>query len=249
MLPLRSGPDATPEPRALSSLHAQHPLAPVTSPGYPEPMAQLTDIDTWVFDLDNTLYPPSMALFPQVNAKMTDWVMSNLGVSRAEADHLRQSYYEHHGTTLAGLMQNHDIDPDAYLVAVHDIDFSVLSPDPSLARAISALPGRKIIYTNGTAPYAEAVSAARGLSGLFDAIYGVEHAAYHPKPTAQAFTTIFTADGLTPTRAAMFEDEARNLSVPHTMGLTTIHVAPTPAPGDHIHHHTDDLTGFLARLT
>ncbi len=211
-------------------------------------MAQLTDIETWVFDLDNTLYPPSMALFPQVNAKMTDYVMQTLRVSRAEADHLRHSYYTEHGTTLAGLMQNHDIDPEPYLVAVHDIDFSVLSPDPALAAAIAALPGRKIIYTNGTAPYAREVTRARGLSDLFDAIYGVEHAGYHPKPSAPAFETIFTADGLTPTRAAMFEDEARNLAVPHAMGLTTIHVAPTTAPDDHIHHHTDDLARFLSAL-
>jgi putative hydrolase of the HAD superfamily len=211
-------------------------------------MAHLTDIDTWVFDLDNTLYPPTMALFPQVNARMTDWVMQTLGVDRARADHLRHSYYRKHGTTLAGLMENHDIDPDPYLVAVHDIDFSVLSPDPGLAAAIAALPGRKIIYTNGTAPYAEAVTAARGLSGLFDAIYGVEHAGYHPKPSAKAFETIFDADGLTPTRAAMFEDEARNLAVPHAMGLTTIHVAPDPAPEIHIHHHTDDLHAFLRAL-
>ena len=211
-------------------------------------MAQLTDIDTWVFDLDNTLYPPSMALFPQVNARMTDWVMQALGVSRDEADRLRHSYYIDHGTTLAGLMQNHAIDPEPYLLAVHDIDFSVLAPDPELARAIAALPGRKIIYTNGTAPYAEQVTAARGLSGLFDAIYGVEHAGYHPKPAAQAFETVFTADGLDPTRAAMFEDEPRNLAVPHAMGLTTIHVAPEAEPADHIHHHTDDLAPFLARL-
>lgn len=211
-------------------------------------MAHLTDIETWVFDLDNTLYPPSMALFPQVNARMTDWVMQTLGVDRAHADHLRHSYYHEHGTTLAGLMQNHDVDPDPYLIAVHDIDFSVLSPDPDLAAAIAALPGRKIIYTNGTAPYAEAVTAARGLSGLFDAIYGVEHANYHPKPSAEAFETVFTADGLTPQRAAMFEDEARNLAVPHAMGLTTIHVAPEAAPETHIHHHTDDLPYFLKTL-
>ncbi|MEX3016201.1 pyrimidine 5'-nucleotidase [Gymnodinialimonas hymeniacidonis] len=212
-------------------------------------MAQLTDIETWVFDLDNTLYPPSMALFPQVNAKMTEWVMDTLGVSRAEADHLRHSYYAEHGTTLAGLMQNHAVDPEPYLVAVHDIDFSVLSPDPALARAIKALPGRKIIYTNGTAPYAEAVTAARGLSGLFDAIYGVEHAAYHPKPSSNAFETVFAIDGLSPNRAAMFEDEARNLAVPHAMGLTTIHVASERNPADHIHHHTSDLAPFLAALT
>lgn len=215
---------------------------------YAHNMAQLTDISTWVFDLDQTLYPPDMALFPQVNAKMAAYVRDTLGVSLAEAQRLRHTYYLEHGTTLAGLMAHHDIDPDPYLVAVHDIDFSVLSPDPALAAAIKALPGRKIIYTNGTAPYAEAVAAARGLSGLFDAIYGVEHAEYHPKPSAKAFEVVFTKDALEPTKAAMFEDEARNLRVPHALGLTTIHVAPEPAPDDHIHHCTSDLTAFLRAL-
>ncbi len=211
-------------------------------------MTQLTDIDTWVFDLDNTLYPPDMALFPQVNAKMAAYVMETLGVPEAEANTLRHTYYMQHGTTLAGLMINHDIDPEPYLAAVHDIDFSVLSPDPALARAIKALPGRKIIYTNGTAPYARDVANARGLDGLFDAIYGVEHADYHPKPSAEAFQTVFTKDGLDPTKSAMFEDEARNLRVPHGMGLTTIHVAPSRAADAFIHHHTQDLSHFLQTL-
>jgi putative hydrolase of the HAD superfamily len=211
-------------------------------------MAQLHDIETWVFDLDNTLYPPDMALFPQVNARMAAYVCKVLGVTLAEANALRREYYLAHGTTLAGLMLHHGVDPDPYLLDVHDIDFSVLSPDPALARAIKALPGRKIVYTNGTAPYAEAVARARGLDGLFDAIYGVEHANYHPKPTAEAFDTVFGKAGLTPTRAAMFEDEARNLRVPHSLGLTTIHVAPVPETDDFIHHGTDNLTDFLQNL-
>jgi putative hydrolase of the HAD superfamily len=211
-------------------------------------MAQLTDISTWVFDLDNTLYPTDMALFPQVNAKMSSYVMKTLGVPQDVADALRHEYYTEHGTTLAGLMTHHDIDPDPYLVEVHDIDFSVLSPDPALAAAIRALPGRKIIYTNGTAPYARNVAMARGLDGLFDAVYGVEHASYHPKPSAPAFETVFSMDGLDPSKSAMFEDEARNLAVPHAMGLTTIHVAPTRAPAPYIHHHTSDLGAFLQAL-
>jgi putative hydrolase of the HAD superfamily len=206
-------------------------------------------VDTWVFDLDNTLYPAEMALFPQVNARMTAYVMEALGIDHAEADRLRHAYWREHGTTLAGLMIHHGIDPEPYMIAVHDIDFTVLLPDPDLAARIAALPGRRIVYTNGSAPYAETVIAHRGLSGLFDAIYGVEHAGYHPKPRAEAFEAVFGKDGLTPTRAAMFEDDPRNLEVPHRMGLRTVHVAPEPDPADHIDHHTDDLGGFLARLS
>jgi putative hydrolase of the HAD superfamily len=206
-------------------------------------------VTTWVFDLDNTLYPPHMRLFDQIEVRMTDWVMSALQVDRARADHLRAQYWQTYGTTLAGLMAEHGVDPGPYLTEVHDIDFSVLAPDPSLAAAIAALPGRKIVYTNGCAPYAERVIAARGLSGRFDAVYGVEHARFHPKPDAQAFATVFQLDGLDPALSAMFEDDSRNLVVPHALGMRTVHVAPSPDPAPHIHHHTDDLGAFLARLT
>jgi putative hydrolase of the HAD superfamily len=212
------------------------------------PKADFTHVTTWVFDLDNTLYPPHMRLFDQIEVRMTDWVMQALQVDRARADHLRAYYWRTYGTTLAGLMREHDVDPGPYLTDVHDIDFSVLLPDPDLAGSIAKLPGRKIIYTNACAPYAEKVLAARGLAGLFDAVYGVEHAEFHPKPDALAFATVFARDGLAPSSAAMFEDDTRNLAVPHALGMRTVHVAPEPAPADHIHHHTDDLAAFLARL-
>lgn len=213
------------------------------------PAEQFSHIRTWVFDLDNTLYPPQMRLFDQIEVRMTNWVMSALGVDRARADHLRAHYWKSYGTTLAGLMAEHGIDPEPYLADVHDIDFSVLSPDPALAARIRALPGRRIVYTNADAPYAHRVLAARGLSGLFDAVYGVEHANYRPKPERQAFETVFARDGLNPATAAMFEDDARNLAAPHAMGMRTVHIAPDPEPADHIQFHDADLSAFLARLT
>lgn len=202
----------------------------------------------WVFDLDNTLYPPSARLFDQIEVKMTEYVMRELGVDRAEADHLRKHYWRAHGTTLAGLMQEHEIDPDPYLHAVHDISFDPLEPDADLAARIRDLPGKRIVYTNGSAPYAERVLEARGLSGLFDGIYGVEHANYRPKPERQAFDTVFAKADIDAETAAMFEDDPRNLEAPHAMGMRTVHVAPDPHDHDHIHHHTDDLSRFLARL-
>jgi putative hydrolase of the HAD superfamily len=212
------------------------------------PKRQFSHVTTWVFDLDNTLYPPHMRLFDQIEVRMTDWVMTALQVDRARADHLRAHYWQTYGTTLAGLMTEHNVDPGPYLTEVHDIDFSVLAPDQALATAIAAMPGRKIVYTNACAPYAEKVLAARGLAGLFDALYGVEHAEFHPKPAAQAFATVFAMDGLDPASAAMFEDDPRNLQVPHALGMRTVHVAPAPEPAPHIHHHTDDLAGFLQQL-
>ncbi|MGR3323270.1 MAG: pyrimidine 5'-nucleotidase [Pseudooceanicola sp.] len=205
-------------------------------------------VTDWVFDLDNTLYPPEARLFDQIEVRMTEYVMQALGVDRAEADHLRHAYWRDHGTTLAGLMRLHDVDPGPYLTHVHEIDLSHLERDSALAARIRRLPGRKIVYTNGCAPYAERVIEARGLGGLFDAVYGVEHADFHPKPDRAAFDAVFARDGLVPGRAAMFEDDARNLSVPHTLGMRTIHVAPAPVEAGHIHHHTTDLSGFLARI-
>ncbi|MFP4273950.1 MAG: pyrimidine 5'-nucleotidase [Paracoccaceae bacterium] len=202
----------------------------------------------WVFDLDNTLYPPQARLFDQIEVRMTRFVMDALGVNRAEADRLRKDYWLRYGTTLAGLMEEHGVDPGPYLTEVHEIDLRHLDRDAGLAARIRALPGRRIVYTNGSAPYAERVLEARGLSGLFDAVYGVEHAGFQPKPRRVAFETVFAVDGVTPGRAAMFEDDPRNLAAPHAMGMRTVHVAPEPHAADHIHHHTDDLTGFLARL-
>lgn len=202
----------------------------------------------WVFDLDNTLYPPEARLFDQIEVRMTAFVMDALGVDRPEANRLRKLYWAEYGTTLAGLMALHDVDPAPYLTEVHEIDLGHLAPAPDLRAGITALPGRKIVYTNGSAPYAERVLDARGLSGLFDAVYGMEHARFRPKPQRAAFETVFERDGTDPTRAAMFEDDPRNLAAPHAMGMRTVHVAPEAEQADHIHHHTDDLAGFLTRL-
>ncbi len=213
------------------------------------PKLSFTHVDHWVFDLDNTLYPPAVRLFDQIEVKMTQFVMDTLNVTHAQANELRLEYWHNHGTTLAGLMREHGMDPADYLIEVHDISLDQLSPDPDLRRAITALPGRKIVYTNGTAPYAERVIAARGLSGIFDAIYGVEHATFLPKPEKAAFDQVFARDGLRADRAAMFEDDPRNLIVPHAMGMQTVHVAPVAEGAPHIHHHTDDLGAFLAQLS
>ncbi|MCA0043118.1 pyrimidine 5'-nucleotidase [Celeribacter litoreus] len=207
-------------------------------------------VKTWVFDLDNTLYPPEAALFSQIEVKMTDWVSRELNVTTDEANKLRRDYWAEYGTTLSGMMARHGTDPLPYLTYVHDIDFSGLAADAALKAAITALPGRKIVYTNGSKPYAERVLEARGLTGIFNAIYGIEHAEFHPKPQPQAFATVFAADGVAPEEAAMFEDDPRNLVVPHALGMKTVYVAPSPLdpPAPHIHHHTNDLAHFLRSL-
>ena len=209
---------------------------------------QFSHVSHWVFDLDHTLYPPEAQLFSRIEPRMIDWIVDTLGVSHAEADRLRQHYWATHGTTLAGLMREHDVDPGPYLTHVHDIDMSHMEKNPALAAAIANLPGRKIVYTNGSEPYARRVIDAVGLTGQFDAVYGIEHADFHPKPDPLAFETVFGMDGTKPDQAAMFEDDPRNLKAPFEMGLQTVHVADTAKPAPHIHHHTDDLAGFLSQL-
>ncbi|KPU84139.1 HAD family hydrolase [Marinosulfonomonas sp. PRT-SC04] len=210
---------------------------------------QFSHVRHWVFDLDNTLYHPSARLFDQIEVRMTQYVMDTLGVDLDRANYLRKHYWHTYGTTLAGLMREHNVDPAPYLTHVHEISLDHLEHDAPLAAAISALPGRKIVYTNGSAPYAKRVLTARGLSGVFDAVYGVEHANFHPKPERRAFETVFSTDGIDTKTGAMFEDDTRNLAAPHEMGMQCVHVAPTPAePATHIHHHTDELAEFLQTL-
>lgn len=211
--------------------------------------ASFSHVRAWVFDLDNTLYPPSARLFAQMQPRITAYVVRTLGLPEGEADRLRDTYWLRYGTTLAGLMAEHGVDPGPYLAEVHDIDFSRLRPDPVLAGRIARLPGRKIVFTNGDRPYAEKVIAARGLSGVFDAVYGVEHAGYLPKPEQAAFEAVFALDGLFPAEGAMFEDDPRNLLVPHLMGMRTVLVgSEAEEASDHIHHHAADLSEFLAQL-
>lgn len=211
--------------------------------------ASFSHVKVWVFDLDNTLYHPSVRLFDQIEVRMTNYVSSLLNISKEEADHLRGHYWKQYGTTLAGLMREHEIEPMAYLEDVHDIDFSVLSPDPLLAERIACLPGRKIVYTNGSMPYALNVLEARGLRDVFSAVYGVEHAGFRPKPEQAAFEAVFALDGVAPEEGAMFEDDIRNLMAPHAMGMRTVLVGPDfPQDVDHIHHHTRDLSDFLSHL-
>lgn len=204
-------------------------------------------VSTWVFDLDNTLYPPECALFDQIEVKMTAYVMNELGVDQDRANFLRDHYWQTYGTTLSGLMTEHNIDPMPYLFDVHDISLDHVPEDLALRQHIIDLPGRKIVYTNGSEFHADNVLEARGLTGIFDAIYGIEHSDFHPKPTAKAFDAIINRDGFNAKSAAMFEDDHRNLRVPFDIGMQTVLVGP-PQAQTHIHHQTTDLTAFLSQI-
>ena len=213
------------------------------------PKSQFQHVTDWVFDLDHTLYPPENRLFDQIETKMNDYIVNLLGIDTASADALRNRYWTTYGTTLAGLMKEHGIDPLPFLWEVHQIDFSAIAPNPELGAAIDALPGRKIVYTNGTILYANEVLNALKIRYAFNAIYGVESAGYRPKPQRHAFETVFGRDQTKTNSGAMFEDDVRNLAVPKQLGMRTVLVSRSDeSSAAHVDFVTANLSAFLRQI-
>lgn len=208
-------------------------------------------VEAWIFDLDNTLYPPEAGLLSQIDAKMTAYIQSFLGIGRQEAKALCQHYWERDGITLKGLMHDHGVEADAFLEETHAIDLSVISPDPRLTAAIDALGGRRIIHTNGARRHAERVLAARGLSGHFDEIFAIEDKKLVPKPELPAYTHVVKAARIDPSRAVMIEDTVVNLVEPKMMGMRTVWLDNAGDTGTHAHVdcRIEDLTVFLEAQT
>lgn len=212
----------------------------------------------WIFDLDNTLYPAECNLFAQVDQKMSAFIADYLGVPLPYARHLQKSYYRKFGTTLAGLMHVHKMEPTRFLEYVHDIDLANVPEHPELAAAIDALPGRKLIFTAGSRRHAENVAGKLGVLHLFEDIMDIVDTGFVPKEQAEAYDTMLARHGVTPDRAAMFEDMPHNLVAAHALGMTTTLVHSsyldhpiqlqirewTEAP-EHIHHMTENLCAFL----
>jgi putative hydrolase of the HAD superfamily len=216
-------------------------------------------VHTWIFDLDNTLYPASCNLFAQVDRRMTEYIAKAIGVPREHARHLQKAYYRQFGTTLAGLMQVHKLQPGPFLEYVHDIDVSVVPESPELAAAISALPGRRLIFTNGSRRHAENVAHRLGVLDLFEDICDIAALEYVPKPERAAFDQLLKLHGVAPAQSAMFEDMPHNLEVASDIGMTTVLVHSDyidhPAQmkirdwrelPSHVHYLTRDLTGFIS---
>ena len=224
-------------------------------------LQDFAQIDSWIFDLDNTLYPRHVDLFKQMEEKMSIYVSQLLDISTEEAQYLRDSYYREHGTTLRGLMIEHDIHPDEFLEYVHDIDHSWVKPDPVLAEAICTLPGKRFIYTNGTRTHAVKVAERLGITSYFDEIFDISWADLNPKPNRAPYEKLIEVTGVNPARAAMFEDLARNLEVPFDMGMKTILIVPShtrdvfheswEAKGKeapHVGYVTDNIGNFLTDI-
>ena len=169
-------------------------------------------VDTWIFDLDNTLYPASCNLFAEVDQRMGAYIAKTIGVPFEHARHLQKAYYRQFGTTLAGLMKVHKLPPGPFLDYVHDIDLSVVPELPELAAAIAALPGRRLIFTNGSRRHAENVATKLGVLHLFEDICDIAALEYVPKPEREAFDRLLKLHAIAPARAARCSKICRTIS-------------------------------------
>jgi len=224
--------------------------------------ADFRHVETWVFDLDNTLYPAKCDLFSQIDRRMGAFIAGALDLSLEDAHALRHRYYVEHGTTLAGLIRRHGVCPHSFLDYVHDIDLDVVAPAPELAAAIDTLPGRKLVFTNGSRKHAEAVSAKLGVLDRFEDIFDIHALGYvDPKPTRAAFDRFVGANSITARQAVLFDDLPHNLETAHALGMTTVWIdcramgrpehttnADWAVLPGYIHHRTEALTPFLAAI-
>lgn len=213
----------------------------------------LADAETWIFDLDNTLYSSRCDLFAEMSQRMTHFVSEFLGVDRDKAHATQKAYFQTYGTTLNGMMQCHGMDPHDFLDYVHDIDYGPVTADPGLAAALERLPGRKLIYTNGTVKHAEEVIDRLGIHQHFDVIFDIVAAEFVPKPNGGPYKHLIEREGIDPTRAAMVEDMSKNLAPAAALGMRTVLVQShfewhgIGHDADHVHHIAEDLADWLHR--
>jgi len=233
----------------------------MTTPHDPAEPRSFAAVETWVFDLDNTLYPHHVNLWQQVDGRIRDFVAGFLKVSSDEAFRIQKDFYRRYGTTMRGMMTEYGISADDFLAYVHQIDHSPLEPNPALGAALERLPGRKLVLTNGSCAHAGKVLDRLGIAAHFEDVFDIVAADLEPKPSPRTYQRFLARHGVDPARSAMFEDLARNLEVPHGLGMTTVLVVPDgSAPvvredwemegreAAHVDHVTDDLGGFLSRL-
>ena len=217
----------------------------------PDMIAALRHVDAWIFDLDNTLYPASARLFDLIDARMSAFVARTLGCEPAAARRIQKQYFRDHGTTLAGLMKHHGVEPRAFLDDVHDITLDRLARDDRLGAALKRLPGRKFVFTNGDKSYADRVLKAIGIGEHFHGLIDIEACSFLPKPDAHGYRLLVERFGIDPARAALVEDMAKNLKPAKALGMTTIWLDNGSDHGNHdadpevIDHVIGDLAEWL----
>lgn len=207
----------------------------------------LTHVEHWVFDLDNTLYPPECEFMALVEGRITDFVVRESGLPADEARVLQKRYLHEHGTSLAGLMAHYDIDPHRFLDEVHDVSLDCLSPDAALRQSLQRLPGRRLVFTNGSARHAERVLDRLAIADLFDDVFHLEAADLIPKPDPRTFDRMIARHGVDARAAAFFEDTEKNLAPAADLGMTTVLVGPLAplSTAPFVDHKAERLPAFL----
>jgi putative hydrolase of the HAD superfamily len=212
--------------------------------------ADFSHVDTWIFDLDNTLYPPGSEIMALMEARMTAFVARETGLPPDQARALQKRYLHEHGTTLAGLMAHHGMDPEPFLTEVHDVALDSLAPDPALAAGLARLPGRRLVFTNGDARHAERILARLQIEALFEDVFHIAAADYIPKPQPETFRRMVARHAVDPGRSAFFEDSERNLKPAAEIGMATVLVGPHAqlSHADFVHYRTAELAPFLRSI-
>ncbi len=215
---------------------------------------ELRHIESWVFDLDNSLYPASCDLFALIDVRMGEYISRLVGCDPAEARRIQKHFFREHGTTLAGLMKEHGVDPHDFLSFVHDIALARLTADPDLLAALDRLPGRKFVFTNGDEAYAGRVLDKLGLANAFDGMHDIHAMNYVPKPHPDAYAQLCERHGIDPARALFADDMARNLAPAKALGMVTVWVdngseqAGAGAEPGFIDYRTTDIGRWLHEI-
>jgi len=213
-------------------------------------MISARTIESWVFDLDNTLYAADSTLYDVIGARMTAYVARVTGLAHDAALALQEHYFHHYGATIVGMVAHHDVDPDDFLHHVHDVDVSLVPPDLELGQLIAALPGRKYVFTNGGGGHAERVVAQLGIAHCFDGLFDISGAGLSPKPQPASYERLLARYDIAPSRAVLVEDTLRNLEPAHALGFKTVLVGavhPEPRPA-YVDLHVPDVKAFLRRV-
>ena len=216
--------------------------------------SKLAHVESWIFDLDNSLYPASTNLFALIDVRMGEYIQRLLGCSAEEARRVQKGHFLEYGTTLSGLMRTHGVDPRDFLDFVHDVDLARLTADPALVEALDRLPGRKFVFTNADEAYARRVLDRLGLANAFDGMHDIHAMEYAPKPDPRSYAAICAVHGIDPQRALFVDDMARNLAPAKALGMTTVWLDNGSEKGGHdadlsqIDHIVDDLCLWLNEI-
>ena len=211
-------------------------------------------IRDWIFDLDNCLYPASTGLFALIDERMGAYIQRLLDCDPDEAKRVQKAHFHEHGTTLAGLMQEHGVDPTDFLEDVHAIPLDRVQCDERLGRLLARLSGRRFVFTNGDAPYARRVLERIGVHGHFDELHDIHASSYRPKPDPHGYELLCERFGIDPRRALLADDMVQNLAPAKALGMTTVWVDNGSERGDHgydeavVDHRITNVSEWLEEI-